>query len=143
MMHPSRIEWVSTDRFSDALRRSTSVALPKSVPAFSKNLPTWVRWSDGRRRSTSPTTMPLATSTPTSIQTVFHRSVAPEEQPTQQREAGRDGDRATEVVAPERHAHHHEGDHEEGDGDANTPRVSARASASRPASSTAAVLSCA
>ena len=115
-----------------ALRRSTSVALPKSVPAFSKNLPTWVRWSDGRSRSSRPTSDAAATSTPTSTQHRAPAELAPEQHPPEQREAGRGRDRAAEVVAPERHAHDDDGDREQRDGDAypaprrHPPREQAR-----------------
>ena len=70
----SSSECPSVERFSAALRRRTSVAAPKSVPTFSKNLPTWVRWSAGRSTSRTPTTRPAATSTPESTHTVRHRS---------------------------------------------------------------------
>ena len=133
MRQPSSNEWPSTERFSDALRRSTSVALPKSVPAFSKNLPTWVRWSDGRSRSTQPdddAARPRARRrAPT---TVRQRSSLPEQQPGEQREPGRGRDRAAEVVAPERHAHHDDGDREHARWRSRTPRRVGTRHASRP-----------
>ena len=75
----------------------------KSVERFSKNLPTWVRWSAGRRRSTSPTATTAATTIADDPDAAAHRERAARAAATSAaRTPGTAESTDAEVVAPER-----------------------------------------
>ena len=64
---------LENDAAFSPLFRSITVENPEnpSLPTFSKNRPTCVRWSEGRSRSRNPTTRPLATRMPTNVTIAF------------------------------------------------------------------------
>ena len=145
MMQPSSSEWPSTDRFSAALRRSTSVAPPKSVPDLLEEL-AHVGALVGRAQEVdaAPTTTTGRDHAPRRAPTpCATRSSWPSSSHAEQREA-----RARPTIAPPKSlpqngdAHHDDGDREQRRPRRARPRCVGTCHTSRPANSTAAAVSC-